>query len=187
MAIGAEFLLRERLGMMPMRVQGQQHGCTFLHNTDASVRSPVNSTLVPFGQTKPSLQIQVVARQIGPTTAREQPQLETRHDTPHLLANRIFVCQQFVLNRAIEPFALRPAIGSGVQGGVDSANRLDIRRYLFLRFHHQASAFVDATDQPLQQQLCLPLFLRRTLRRSDCCTSPSASDIRTPGGRKGPP
>lgn len=150
MTIGAKFLLRERVRMMPMRVQGQQHGCPFLHYSDARVSSSVNSTLMPFGQTKPALQIQVVARQIGPTTAREQPGLETRHHAPHLLANRIFVCQQFAPKRAIEPFALRPAIGSGVQGGVDSANRLDIRRYLFLRCHHQASAFVDAPDQPLQ-------------------------------------
>lgn len=187
MTIGAQFLLRERVRMMPMRVQGQQQGGPFLHDADARVSAAVNAPLMPFGQPKPALQIQVVARQIGPPTAREQPGLETPHDAPHLVANRIFVCQQFVPQRAIEPFALCPTLGSGVQGGVDSANRLDIRCDLLLRFPHQASAFVDAPDQALQQRLGRPPFLRRTLRRNDCCTSSRASDIRTPGGRKGPP
>jgi hypothetical protein len=58
---------------------------------------------------------------------------------------------------------------------------------LLLRFPHQASAFVDAPDQALQQRLGRPPFLRRMLRRNDCCISSRASAIRTPGGRKGPP
>lgn len=170
-----------------MRVQGQQQGGPFLHDADARVSASVNATLMPFGQPKPALQLQVVARQISPPTAREQPGLETRHHASHLLANRIFVCQQFASQRAKEPFALCPTIGSGVQGSVDSAYRLDIRRDLLLRFLYQASAFVDAPDQPLQQRLGRPPFLRRTLRRNDCCTSSRAADIRTPGGRNGPP
>jgi len=133
-----------------MRVQGQHHRSTFLHNTYAGMTSAVDATLMPFRQTKPALQIQVVARQIGSTTTREQPRLETRHDAPHLLANRIFVCQQFAANHAIVPFALPPPVGSGVQGGVDLTNRLDIRRHLFLRFHHQVFPFVNAADQALK-------------------------------------
>jgi hypothetical protein len=46
---------------MPMRVQGQQHGCAFVHDAHAGMTTPVNATLVPFGQTKPSLQIKVDA------------------------------------------------------------------------------------------------------------------------------
>ena len=170
-----------------MRVQSHYHGCAFLHDADSGMTTSVNAPLVPFRQTKPTLQIQIVARQIGPTTTREQTRLETRHDTPHFLANRIFVCQQFALQRAINSLALCPAVRSGVKRPIDLANLRHIRRYLLLRFHHQIFAFVDAIDQALEQRLRVPPFLRRTLRRNDCCTSPSASDIRRPGGRKGPP
>jgi hypothetical protein len=96
-----------------MRIQGQQQGGPFLHYAEARVSASVNAPLMPFGQSKPALQIQVVARQIGPLPAREQPGLEIRHHAPHLWANRLFVCQQFAPQRAIAPFALRPASGSG--------------------------------------------------------------------------
>ena len=170
-----------------MRVQSQQHGCAFLHDAHSGMTTPVDATFVSFGQTKPTLQIQVVARQIGATTTREQPRLETRHHPAHLLANRIFVCQQFTLQRAEDSSALYPAVRCGVKRPIDLPNLLDIRRYLLLRFHHQAFPFVDAIVQPVEQRLRVPPFLSRTLRRNDCCTSPSASDIRRPGGRKGPP
>ena len=170
-----------------MRVQGQHHGRSFLHDTYAGMTSAVNARLMPFRQTKLSLQIQVVARQIGSTTTREWPRLETRHEAPHLLTDRILVCQQFAPNCVVVPFALRPTTGSRVQGDVDLTNCLDIRCHLFVRFHHQVPPFVDAADQPLEQRLCFPPFFCRTLRRNDCFTSSSASAIRIPGGRKGPP
>src|SRR5438128_103309 len=108
--------------MVPMRVQSQQHGCTFLDNPDSRVTTSVNATFVSFGQTKPTFQIQVVARQISPATAREQSLLETHHHAPHLLADRIFVFQQSAPNGVIEPLSLCPASGSGVQGCVYLAN-----------------------------------------------------------------
>lgn len=170
-----------------MRVQSQQHGCAFLHDTHARMTTPVDTTFVSFGQTKPTLQIQVVARHIRSAATHEQPWFEARHHTPHVLANCIFVGQQFALQRAINAFALCPAVGSGVKRPIDPLNLLDAGRYLFLRFHHQAFSFVDAIDQAFEQRLRVPPFLSRTLRRNDCCTAPSASDIRRPGGRKGPP
>jgi hypothetical protein len=148
--IGAKFLLRERVRMRPRRGQGQQPGCPCLPYADARVSASGKATLLPCGQTTPALQIQVVARQIGPTTAREPPGLETRHHAPPLLAHRLFVCQQCAPKQAIEPFALRPASGSGGQGGVDSAQRRALRRSLWLRFHPQASAVVEAPDHPRQ-------------------------------------
>jgi hypothetical protein len=60
--IGPKLCLRERLGMMPMRVQRQQHGRTFLDDSYAGMAAAVNATLMSFGQAKPAFQIQVVAR-----------------------------------------------------------------------------------------------------------------------------
>jgi hypothetical protein len=79
-----------------MRVQSQEHRRTFLHNAHSRVTTSVNATLVSFGQAKPTLQIQIVARQIAPTTAHEQALLETRHQSAHLLADGVFVFQQSV-------------------------------------------------------------------------------------------
>lgn len=170
-----------------MRVQGQQHGCAFLDDAYARMTTPVDTTLVSFGQTKPTLQIQVVSRYVRSAATHEQPRFEARHHTPHLLADRIFGCQQFALQRTVTSFALGPAVGSGIKRPIDPLNLLDVGRYLFLRFHHQAFSFVDAIDQAFEQRLRAPPFLSRTLRRNDRCTSPSASDIRRPGGRNGPP
>jgi hypothetical protein len=99
--IGVKILLGEGLRMVPMRVQGQHHSCTFLHNSYAGMTSAVDATLMTFRQAKPSLQVQVVARQIGSPTTREQPRLETRHHTPHRLANRIVVGPQFTPQRVL--------------------------------------------------------------------------------------
>ena len=56
---------------MPMCIQSQQHRRTFLHNAHSCVTASVNATLVPFGYTKPTLQIQIVARQVAPASANE--------------------------------------------------------------------------------------------------------------------
>ena len=61
-----------------MRVQSQKHGCAFLHDAHAGMTTSMDTTFVPFGQTKPTLQIQVVARQIRSTATHEQPRFEAR-------------------------------------------------------------------------------------------------------------
>jgi hypothetical protein len=60
--IRPEFLFGEWFGMVPMRVESQQHRCSFLHNAHAGVTTPVDATLVSFGQSKPTFQIQIVTR-----------------------------------------------------------------------------------------------------------------------------
>lgn len=87
--IRPEFFFRERLRMVAMGVQGQHHGCAFLHDAYSRVTAAVDAPLVSLRQTKPAFQLQVVARPIAPIAAGEQARLETHHHAAHLLANRI--------------------------------------------------------------------------------------------------
>jgi hypothetical protein len=45
--------------------------------------------LVSLRLTKPALQVEVVARQVGVIASHEQAPLETGHDLAHLLLNQI--------------------------------------------------------------------------------------------------
>lgn len=50
--------------MRQVRIEGQQQRGTFLDDADPSMPVTVNAALVPFGLSKPALQIEVVLRHI---------------------------------------------------------------------------------------------------------------------------
>lgn len=91
--IGAKLFFREWLRMMPVGVQSQQHRGAFLYDPHSCMTTSVNASLVSFGQTKPALQIQIVARQVRPTPTGKQSLLETRHQAAHLVADGILMFQ----------------------------------------------------------------------------------------------
>ena len=187
MTIGAKFLLRERLRMMPMRVQSQQHGRTFLDNADSRVTTSVNAPFVAFGQSKPAFQIQVVARPIAATSTSEQSCFETGHHTPHLLTDGILVIQQVALQRIVKAFAFRATAACWIQRSIHFTNGCDIPCDSFLCRRDQLSSPVDTTRQSLQRAFCGPPFFACRLRAKDCRTDSSASAMRSPGGCSGAP
>ena len=58
--------------MVAMGVQRQHHGRAFLHEAHPGMTAAMDATLVALGQTKPALQIQIVARRIAATSTGEQ-------------------------------------------------------------------------------------------------------------------
>src|SRR5262249_20332891 len=151
------------------------------------VTTTVNPALVSLGQAKPTLQVEVISRKVAPATTSEEALLETCHHATHLLADRVLRRVQPVPHGIVEPLSFCPTIRCRIQCRVHLSDRLDIGLYFLLCVENQRSSFVNASRQTLQEAFCVPPFLSRTLRCSDCCTSPNASTIRSPGGRKGPP
>src|SRR2546425_778881 len=89
MAIGPSSRTRERAWMRQMRVEGQQQCGAFLHEASPSVPVAVEAALVPFGLSKPTLQIEVVLRHVRLFLSHKQPGGTAGHDTAHMLSDRI--------------------------------------------------------------------------------------------------
>ncbi len=65
--------------MRQVGIQRQQQRGTFLHDSHSGMTMTVNPTLVTLRLAKPTLQIQVVSRQVRVITADEQAHLEALH------------------------------------------------------------------------------------------------------------
>jgi hypothetical protein len=100
-------------------------------------------TLVTLGQSKPTFQIQVIARPIAAISTGKEARLETDHHAAHLLADRILVLQQRTFQRAVTPPSFRATARRWIQQRVHFTNRGDIPGYLFVRRHDQGSSLVD--------------------------------------------
>jgi hypothetical protein len=74
-----------------------------------------------------------------------------------------------------------------VQGRVHFLNRGDMSGDSFLHRAHPAPTPIDATHQSFESRFVVAPFLSRRFFCNDRRTSPNAADIRTPGGRRGPP
>jgi len=135
----------ERMRMVAMGVQGQHHGHAFLHDSYPRMTAPVDATFVTLGQSKPTLQIQVVAWPIAAASASEEARLETSHYAPHLLTDRILVLQQCALQRAVKPSSFRTAARPWVQQRIHFTNCGDIPGDLLLCRHDQVPSLVDTT------------------------------------------
>ena len=83
--------------MRQMRVEGQQQCGAFLHDAYPSVPVAVDAALVPFGLSKPTLQIEVVLRQVRLFLSPKQPGGKAGHDTAHMLSDRIMALVELLL------------------------------------------------------------------------------------------
>ncbi len=97
MAIGPSIRTRERSWMRQMRVEGQQQCGAFLHEAYPSVPVAVDAALVPFGLSKPTLQIEVVLRHVRLFLSHKQPGGTAGHDTAHMLSDRIMALLELLL------------------------------------------------------------------------------------------
>jgi hypothetical protein len=58
----------------------------------------VNAALVPFGLSKPTLQIEVVLGHIRLFTPNKEPRRKARHDVAHMLLDRIVALLELLLD-----------------------------------------------------------------------------------------
>jgi hypothetical protein len=80
-----------------VRVECQQQRRALLDDADSGMTMTVNPALVPFGLFKPALQIEIVLGEFRLFLSYEQPRRKTRHDTAHVLPDRIVTRVQLPL------------------------------------------------------------------------------------------
>ena len=173
--------------MRQVGIQGQQLCWTFLHDSHSGMTMPVNPTLVTLGLAKPSLQVQVVTRQVRIITADEQPRLEAPHHRRHLLPDRVRLDSQAIPQLG----EIRVTLSAGSVGRFESDGNFDDLVHMLsdrdLRFLDRVQPSIDEPGQATQERIGAPPFFASRLRPRDCLTSPNASAIRSPGGWSGPP
>ena len=96
-AIEAEVCGGKRRGVCQVRVEGQEQRGAFLDKADPGVSVAVNATLVPFGLSKPALQIEIVLRRVHVLTPNKQPRGKAGHDMAHMLPDRIVTLLELLL------------------------------------------------------------------------------------------
>lgn len=170
-----------------MGIQGQQQGGSFLHDSHPGMTMPVNPTLVTLGLAKPTLQIQVVSRQVRIITADEQPRLEAPHYRRHLPPDRVRLGSQAVpqLGENVVTVVTRAAGRIKRRGNFGDLAHMLLNRDLRLLDRIQPS--IDEPGQANQERFGAPPFFAPRFRLRDSLTSPNASAIRRPGGWSGPP
>jgi hypothetical protein len=147
----------------------------------------MNPTLMALGLAKPTLQIEVVTRQVRLVPSDEQSRLEAPHHRRHLLPDRVRFGLQAISQRheCDATFIARAA------GRIESRPDLDDLVNLLLdrdlRLLDRIKSPVDEPGQAAQERFASPPFLAPRFRPRDCRTSLNASAIRSPGGFSGPP
>jgi len=91
-----------------MRVEGQQQCGAFLHEAHPSVPVAVDAALVPFGLSKPPLQIEVVLRHVRLFLSHKQPGGQAGHDTAPRLPDRLMA----LLEWRLQDLKLRLTLGT---------------------------------------------------------------------------
>jgi len=83
--------------MRQVRAEDQQQCGTFLNDANPSVLVAVDAALVPFGLSKPTLQIEVVLRHVRLFLSHKQPRGKAGHDTAHMLPDRLMALLELLL------------------------------------------------------------------------------------------
>src|SRR5947209_12076963 len=89
LAVGTQVFDTEWSRVDQVSVQGQQQRRAFLHDSHSGMTVAMNPTLMALGLAKPTLQIEVVTRQVRLVTSDEQSRLEAPHYHRHLLPDRV--------------------------------------------------------------------------------------------------
>ena len=78
--------------MMHVCIKCQHQRWTLLYQPNPRMATTMNPTLMPFGTLEPTLQIQIIFREIGRLTTHKQPQLKTAHHLGKLLVHGVSAC-----------------------------------------------------------------------------------------------
>lgn len=126
-------------------VQSQDQRGAFLNDTDARMTSSVNPSLMPFGQTKPSLQVQVVSRQVHSIAASKQTRSEACHHLGEVFVDRILLASKPLTQHVELRLALVTASRRWIQHGADAAYLIGERFDLFERLSADGPAPINAS------------------------------------------
>jgi hypothetical protein len=119
MAGGPYICTSERLRVCQVRVEGQQQRGAFLHEADPGMPMAVHAAFVPFGLSKPALQVEVILWQVRLFTPNKQPRGTAGHDMPHVLPGRIIARAELLL----QDLKLGLTLGTRATGWIE--RRLD--------------------------------------------------------------
>jgi hypothetical protein len=89
--IGSEFVMGERGRMSEMGIQRRDEGGSFLDDAHPGMGVSVDASLVSFGGTEESFEIQVVVGQSGIVFSHEESGMEAVHGLGHMLSDGVFV------------------------------------------------------------------------------------------------
>jgi hypothetical protein len=84
----------EQLRVAEVGVQCQHHRGTFPDDPHAGVTVAVDPTLMPLGEAKPPLQVEVVLHSVDLVPTGEEAGAEAVHQTGHLLVRRVIASLQ---------------------------------------------------------------------------------------------
>ena len=88
--IGSQFGRGERAEMVQVRVQRASQRRALVDQSHSCMTPPMDSPLVAFGLAKPSLQVQIVARQFI-DRPQKQPRQKADHQSRHVLGERVLL------------------------------------------------------------------------------------------------
>jgi hypothetical protein len=165
-----------------MCVQGQRHGWSLLDDPNPGMFMAVDPSLMPLGDAKPALQIEIVPNLIHFIPAHEEAGLEAAHHLGHVFVERITGA-----DKASDQF-LKVGLTLGaialfrVQGVRHLLDLLDLFAENILLGLDRAQTFVDTVGQAAELLFCAPPFFASKFRWIDRRTSVSAWAIRKPGG-----
>ena len=160
----------------------------------------MDTTLVTFGDTEGTFQVEVVRWKLDIVATGEQAGGERKHRLAHLLAQRV-VALNVALGQRIELLAtLQAWIVFWLQQPPDLLHLNSVLSDNAQLVSNETSATLDAIAQAAQrartlwvwfatraQSIVGPPFFGATRRSMESWTSPSAASIRIPGGLSGPP
>lgn len=147
----------------------------------------VNPTLMALRLAEPTLQVEVVGRQVRPVATDEQSRLEASHHRRHLLPNRVRFGSQASAERLEEGSTLIARAAGSIESGGDPDDLVDVLLDRGLGLLDGVESPVDVTGEAIQERLGPPPFSASRFRPRDRLTSTNASAIRRPGGWSGPP
>jgi len=185
--VGSQFFFGERSRVSQMGIQdGHQRG-TFLDDTDTGMSVPVNAALVSFGIAKPTFQFQVVGRQVWQVVSDKQSRGKTLHRFCHLLADRMRVLFVALLERLESFFAFVLRSGLRVESGSYLTDLFDVALDSSLRGLDFFEATVEEPCKPREELFGKAPFCRSKFFWREVRTWRRDSDMRNPGGSRGPP
>jgi hypothetical protein len=147
----------------------------------------VNPTLMALGLAEPTLQIEVVTRQVRIVTSDEQSRLETPHHRRHLLPDRVRFGSQAITQPREDDTTLIVRAAGRIEGRGDLNDLGDVLLDRDLRLLDRIQSPVDEPGQAAQERFASSPFFDPRFRPRDCRTALNASAIRSPGGFSGPP
>ena len=147
----------------------------------------VDPTLMALGPAEPTLQIEVVTRQVRLVTTDEQSRLEAPHHRRHLPPDRVRLGSQAISQRREGDATLIAWAAGRIESRGDLDDLVNVPPDRDLGLLDRIKSPVDEPGEAAQERFTAPPLLAPRFRPRDCRTSSNASAIRSPGGFSGPP